>query len=144
MILYRWHSWLNMSKKDLAWHKQDVADELAELQDAVGLIDRWSEKSDVVYTVTRGRWTGHQIDFPLRNRDYIQGLIYMYPKYTLRFLFFRRAGKKVDPSSNIRQVRNPKKLHKLHHISNLYNLPSEEFTNVCQKQYRYWRFFLPK
>lgn len=144
MILYRWHSWLNMSKKDLDWHKQDVADELAELQEAVGLVNRWSEKSDVVYTVTRARWTGHDITYPLAKRHIAQGFIYMYPKYTLRFLFFRRAGKKIDPNSNIRQVRNPKKAHKLRHIAEKHGLPPDEFVQICQNQYRYWRYILPK
>lgn len=144
MILYRWHSWINPSKKDLAWHKQDVADELTELQEAVGLIDRWSEKSDVVYTVTKARWSGHDLDYPINKADQLLGYIYMYPKYTMRFIFFRRAGKKIDPSSNVRQVRNPKKAHKLRHIAERHDLPPDEFVAICQKQYRYWRFIIPK
>lgn len=135
---------MNQSKKDLAWHEQDVADELTELAEAVGIIDRWSEKSDVVYTVTRARWTGHELEYPICKRDQVLGFMYMYPKYTLRFLFFRRAGKKVDPSSDIRQVRNPKKAHKLQRIAEKHNLPANEFVLVCQKQYRYWRFILPR
>lgn len=144
MILYRWHSWLNMSKKEREWHLQDIADELYELRESTGLINCWSEKSDVVYTVTRARWTGHNVDYPIGKKDQILGRIYMYPKYTMRFIFFRRAGRKIDPSVKIRQVRNPKKTHKLRHIAEKYNLPPDEFVVVCQKQYRYWRFVLPK
>lgn len=144
MILYRWHSWLGMRKKDLAWHQQDVADELAELQEASGLIDRWSEKSDVVYTVTRARWSGHNVDYPINKLDTALGLCYMYPKYTTRFLFYRKAGRKIDPKSDVRQVRNPKKVHKLQLIAERYDLPPEEFIAICQNQYRYWRFIIPK
>ena len=133
-----------MNKKDIDWHKQDITDELAELEEAVGFVDRWSEKSDVVYTVTRARWTGHDIAYPIGKKDQLLGRAYMYPKYTLRFMFFRRAAKKVDPTSDIRQVRNPKKAHKLYHIAEKHGLPADEFVKTCQKQYRYWRFIIPK
>jgi hypothetical protein len=144
MILYRWHSWLDMSKKDREWHLQDIADELYELKESTGLINCWSEKSDVVYTVTRARWSGHDVDYPIGRKDQVLGRIYMYPKYTMRFVFFRRAGKKLNSTVQIHQVRNPKKIHKLRHIAEKYNLPPDEFVVICQKQYRYWRFVLPK
>lgn len=60
IIIHRWHTHLDMPKHDLAWHEQDVADELQELQEARGLIDRWSEYSDICYTYTRARWSGRQ------------------------------------------------------------------------------------
>lgn len=144
MKKYIWHTWLGMPKKDLAWHQSDVADEYAELEEANGFIDRWSEKSDVVYTVTRARWSGHKLEYPMGKKDILLGAIYMYPKYTMRFLFFKRAAKKIDPTINLRQVRNPKKAHKLHHIANKHGLDPQKFEEVCVKQYRYWRFILPR
>jgi spore germination protein GerM len=50
---------LNMPKYDEVWHQADLADELAEYEKATGLIARWSELSDIVYTCTQGRWSGH-------------------------------------------------------------------------------------
>ena len=43
----KWHNKLNMPKYDEEWHKQDMADELAKYEEAHGLIDTWSELSDV-------------------------------------------------------------------------------------------------
>lgn len=60
MHFHLWHSMLDMPKHDDAWHRQDVADEMKELAEAKGFFWRWSERSDVVYTVTRARWSGHR------------------------------------------------------------------------------------
>lgn len=46
---------LNMPKYDEDWHKKDMADELAEYEEASGFIDTWSELSDVAYTYTSGK-----------------------------------------------------------------------------------------
>lgn len=42
-LINKWHDMLNMPKYDEAWHTQDMADELAEYEEAHGLIDTWSE-----------------------------------------------------------------------------------------------------
>ncbi|MBP9738217.1 hypothetical protein KBD20_00860 [Candidatus Saccharibacteria bacterium] len=144
MKKYPFHEWLAMPKESKTWHEDDIADEFSELQEAKGLINKWSELSDVVYTVDRARWSGHTFDYPIPGHTVAIGYLYMYPKYTMRFLFFRRAGKKLDPISDIRQVRNPKKVHKLHHIAKKHNLDPKKFEEICTKQYRHWRFVLPK
>lgn len=138
----KWHDFLDMPKEDKAWHENDIADEYKELEEARGFINRWSEYSDVVYTVTRGRWSGHDLGSPLSTGKFIYGSIYMFPKTTLRYLFFRRAGKKARAKQPLREVRNPKKTHKLHHIAKKYDLDPEEFALICKKQLRYW--LLPK
>lgn len=137
-MIYRWHTWLNMPKKPLEWHQQDMADEVLEYQTAKGLIMKWSELSDIVYTQTRGKWSGHDIQFPYSKLRYYVGCIYMYPKMTGRFVFFRRAGKKCAASRPLHEVRNPKKIHKLHHIAEKYDMDKEKFQKVCEKQLKYW------
>ncbi len=125
----KWHNKLNMPKYDEVWHKQDMADELAEYHKATGLIDTWSELSDVAYTYTRAKWSGHTtIDFPLSKIQLFVGIIYMFPKYTLRWRFFRELGHQFDKNLNISEVRNPKKLKKLKNIAEKYNLDPNEFT----------------
>lgn len=133
-----------MPKENRDWHEQDVADELQELQEAIGFVDRWSEKSDVVYTVSRSRWSGHKFSYPLNKLDVVQGFMYMYPKYTMRFLFFRRAGKRLNKDADIRQVRNLKKDQRYLHIAQQNHLDPYKFEQICNKQYRYWRFILPR
>lgn len=138
-ITYKhWHDILDMPKKTKKWHEDDLADEFTELDEAKGLINRWSEYSDVVYTLTRARWSGHDIVSPLTSGQIIYGSLYMFPKYTLRFLFFRRAGNKLGATRALREVRNPKKIHKLHHIAKKYNLDPDAFTEVCKRQLRHW------
>lgn len=66
-----------------------MADELAEYEEAHGFIDIWSELSYVAYTYTHARWSGHNgIDFPFSKVKLTIGLLYMIPKYTLRWRFF--------------------------------------------------------
>lgn len=124
---------LDMPKYDETWHKQDMADELAEYQQAKGLIDTWSELSDVAYTYTRAKWSGHTtIDFPLSRIKLAIGILYMFPKYTLRWKFFRSLGHEFDKNLNISEVRNPKKIAKLKDIAEKYNLDPELFTQKAQ------------
>ncbi len=51
----------------------------------------------------------------------------MFPKYTLRWRFYRVLGKKIDKNVKITEVRNPKKLEKLEYIAKKYNLDSIKF-----------------
>jgi len=127
-----------MPKYDLEWHINDLADEMAEYHEEQKLLKKWSELSDVVYTCTRGKWSGHEVEFPLKNWQYGVGTIYMFPKYSLRYAFFRRAGKKAGSAKKLREVRNPKKVHKLHLIAEKHNLSKEEFQQICEKQLKYW------
>lgn len=133
-----WHNFLDMPKKSKEWHIDDIAAEFAELDEAESLVDRWSEYSDVVYSVTRGRWGGYSLESPLTAWQFAYGSIYMFPKYTLRFLFYRRAGKKLNAKRSLHEVRNPKKVHKLHHIAKKYDIDPEAFAEVCEKQLGYW------
>lgn len=128
-LINRWHSMLNMPKYDEAWHKQDMADELAEYYEATSLIDTWSELSDVAYTYTRAKWSGHStINFPISKILLPIGILYMIPKYTLRWRFFRKLGHRFNKDLHISEVRNPKKIEKLRVIAEKYNLNPEEFT----------------
>lgn len=142
MMIHWWHSWLGMQKHDLHWHLQDLADEVKEYEEAKGCIDRWSELSDVVYTCTRGKWSGHRMKFPYSIAKFAWGMVYMFPKYTMRSLFFRKAAKRVDPTSDVRAVRNPKKPHKLHAMAQEFGLDPDVFEQECDRMLKYW--WLPK
>lgn len=127
-----------MPKRDREWHKQDMADELGEYNEEAKLIKKWSELSDVVYTCTRSAWSGHVLEFPLQRWQFALGVVYMIPKYTGRWLFFRAAGKKAGVGTVVHEVRNPQKTHKLHHIAEKYGIDRQEFQTICEKQLRYW------
>ena len=136
MIINYWHTMLDMKKYDLEWHRNDIQDELKELEAETNLINRWSEYSDVAYTFTRAEWAGFKLDLPISRLHLTVGLIYMIPKYTLRWWFFKRAGKQFDIT--IHEVRNPRKIAKLHIIAERYNIEPKKFEQVCAHQLRYW------
>lgn len=140
--LHKWHDLLAMPKYDEAWHRADLADELAEYHEAHGLIDTWSELSDLAYTYSRAQWSGHSnIDFPFSRLQLLVGIVYMLPKYTLRWRFFRALGHQFDSTLHISEVRNPKKVAKLAVIAEKYDLDPDEFTARARQLMRY-RIFL--
>lgn len=140
MIVRLWHALLRMEKKTAAFHHQDLADELAEYEEAKGqgIIARWSEMADVVYTYTRGKYDGKVDDlhFPLLWYQYLIGSLYMYPKYTLRWLYFVYIGKKFGKV--IHEVRNYKKIEKMHHIAEKYHIDPVAFVACAKKLSRIW------
>jgi hypothetical protein len=142
-LINKWHDMLGMPKYDEEWHRQDMVDELAEYDEASGFISTWSELSDVAYTYTRAKWSGHNsIGFPLSRIKLYIGIVYMILKYTLRWRFFRKLGHTFDKNLDISEVRNPKKIEKLTVIAEKYNLNPEEFTDRAKSLMRH-RIFLP-
>lgn len=132
---------LDMPKHDRAWHEQDVEDELQEFREAEGFLARWSEKSDVVYTYTRAQWSGHALPpFPLGAADFAVGAAYMFPKYTLRWLFFYLLGKRFGRNNKITEVRNPRKTTKLRDIAERNNIDPAEFEAAARRLSRFWPF----
>ncbi len=132
---------LDMPKKDFDWHQNDVADELQEFKEAKSLMDKWSELSDVVYTCTRACWSDHEnIKYPFSKISFYAGLLYMFPKYTLRWKFYRVLGKKIDKNVKITEVRNPKKIEKLQKIARKYNLDEKQLEAEAKKLMKRWIF----
>ncbi len=134
----KWHDALDMPKYDKEWHKNDIADEYKEYLDENNIIKKWSELSDVVYTHSRANWSGYKIDYPLNKVTIPIGLMYMYPKYSLRYLFYKRAGHKLNKKIHLKEVRNPKKIHKLKTIAQRNGLGEEEFVKTCQQLLKHW------
>jgi hypothetical protein len=123
-----------MPRHDLAWHENDIAEELEELHEARGIINRWSEYSDISYTYTRALWSGHKkISLPINYFLYLVGLAYMFPKYTLRWKFFHKLGKKLGAKNKVTEVRNPLKTHKLKEIAANYDLNADEFVSEANR-----------
>ena len=133
-IINKWHSILNMPIKDYYWHQADVLEELREFEEANGLINKWSELSDVAYTYTRAHWSGHKdIEYPLSKINFYVGLLYMFPKYSLRYGFYRVLGKKIDKNVKLKEVRNPIRAEKLEHIARKYKLDPVKFKIEAEK-----------
>jgi hypothetical protein len=137
-MIEKWHTVLGMERHDLTWYESDLEDELTEYHNERKLIARWSELSDIVYVCTRAKWSGNYIPFPFTKSLLYLGMIYMIPKYTGRWLFFRTAGRKLKAQTVVREVRNPKKTRKLHLIAEKNGIDAQAFQEVCEKQLKYW------
>jgi hypothetical protein len=102
------------------------------------MLYKWSEMSDVVYCYTRAKWDNCNVEFPLKWYHFALGTIYMFPKYNLRWYFFRRAGRKIGSKKELHEVRNPRKTHKLHHIAGKYDVDAEKLQKICEEQLKHW------
>ena len=127
-----------MRKHTKYWYKKDLADELAEYYQETTIIHKWSELSDVVYVFTRAKWNGYDIDFPFNRWQFLLGLIYMLPKYSDRFIFFKMAGRRAEAKKDLHEVRNPRRIRKLDHIAKKYEIDPSKFKAICEKQLKYW------
>src|SRR4051812_15539322 len=82
-LTFLWHSSLRMPKYSRKWHVDDIRDEISEYRELDSSARTFhssvsasarpvtlmhvSELSDVLYTVSRAHWTGHDISNPPRN-----------------------------------------------------------------------------
>ena len=134
-----WHDILGMPKYDRQWHVQDIKEEYEELLVARGWIEHWSEYSDVVYTLTRARWSGYvDVQSPINCLQFVYGSVYMFPKITLRFWYYQRAAKKAGYNGRVTEIRNPQKEHKVREIADKYGIDADAFVRVCRNQLKYW------
>lgn len=138
-LLSAWHGWLSQPKYNRAWHESEIAEELDDYFKTMNPVDKLSEAADVVYTYTRAKWYGYTVcDFPLSREAYVCGLLYMFPKYLSRYLFYKRAGAKVGVHGELRCVRDPRKKRKLYAIAQEADIDPDDFIKICEKQLRYW------
>lgn len=139
MLIHFWHSFLDMARKERAWHVERMMEEVEELKHARGFVMTWSEISDVVYDYTRARWGGYRdIQFPLPRWKFFVGVLYMIPKYTLRWLFFYTAGRRAGAKVPVHAVQNPRKEEKLRKIAVRNKLEPERFVRECRRLMRWW------
>ena len=77
---------------------------------------------------------------PINKIEYYIGLMYMFPKYTLRWRFYYILGKKIDKKLELREVRNPDKIEKLEKIAEKYKIDKDILVSESIKLKRKWLF----
>lgn len=137
MVIW-WFKLIKKPTKELEWVLEDIEGELTEFRQARGVINKWSELSDVVGCYDFARYSGHVVSIPFNKLYILIGSVYMVPKLSLRLLLFWRAGKKVDRKVSVKEYRNPKKIEKLQHIANKYNIDPIKFQIEVEKRLKYW------
>lgn len=134
----RWFDWLAVPrhKQDVAWHQEDQSSELKEFQEATSWLSRWSESSDVVFTNLRSHWDEVFLEFPLSRWRFATGYAYGLFKYTLRFLFYRRLGKKFG--KDVRAIRNPARIEKLRTLAEMHGIDPDTFVAEAKRMRYFW------
>ncbi|CAZ84861.1 unnamed protein product [Tuber melanosporum] len=141
-LLRRWHRMLGLSRQSPpSWYRDRLREELQERRTAKTSLRKFSETSDVIFSISRARYDG----FPVRtlppfvaSRDALL-YTYMLAKYTLRWKFYRTAAILCNaPCDKVREVINPRKDHKLDEVASRYQIDPVEFRRVGRQLRRVW------
>ena len=140
-FLTRWHKMLNLQRYPLPFHRARLAEELAEVDAATGVINRLSETSDVLFTISRSSFEGHPVAAvpPLTARN-APAYTYMLVKFTSRWGFYLAAAYLADRQrySAVREVVNPRKDEKLVAVAERHGLEPVGFSRVAVGLRRVW------
>lgn len=123
-----------------SWHVDRLREEKQELQEAVTLLEKLSEASDVLFSISRAQYDGFYIQpLPsLSDPKYTLAYLYMLSKFSSRCLFYITVSILFRAPHTVREVVNPTKIDKLHQVAIRHQLDPVQFTQMCQKLLRLW------
>ena len=142
-LLRRWHRMLNLPRQTPpSWYRDRLREELQERRNAKTFLEKLSETSDVLFSISRARHDG----FPIRNLPqfgatrHALAYTFMFAKYTLRWRFYRIAAKfcKAPHWDSVREVVNPGKDSNLRVVARRHNIHPEEFLNAGRQLRNVW------
>ena len=140
-LLTRWHKMLNLRRYPSDFHHRRLTEELAEQHAATGPINKLSETSDVLFTISRARHEGHPVGvLPPLCPSHAPAYAYMLAKFTSRWGFYRTAAYLSGPRRRnaVREVVNPFKDEKLFDVALRHELDSRRFALVAVRLRRVW------
>ena len=117
-------------------------EELRERRAAKGFLQRLTESSDVLFTISRAHYDGFPTrqlpPFSIRRHGLVYG--YMVAKYTLRGTFYRAAALLcgVPRCRSVREVVNPAKDSKLDEVAARNCIDPVKFRKVATGLRRVW------
>lgn len=139
--------WLNMlglpRQTPRAWHCDRLREEIRELQKANNGLEKLSEASDVLFSISRARHDGYNIR-PLPSffdRKYMLVYMYMIGKFSSWWMFFRTAALLCRAPHLMREVVNPAKDKKLRQVAVRHEIDPIRFEQVCQRLLHIWPLF---
>lgn len=153
-FLSKWHSFLSLKKQEPSWYAARLQEELFEhAATQPRTIARLSEKSDILYIISRAEHDGYPFASPKRSlsppgikifgpRRNAHEYGYMIGKYTGRWVFWKTAAgisRKLDMNSNnskrwdrVNEVINPNRENKIREVANRHEgLNEKRFIRVC-------------
>lgn len=135
VLLRRWHRMLGLSlQSPRSWYRDRLREELRERRLANTPLHKLSETSDVFFSISRAWYDG----FPVRELPrfvtsrYVLVYAYMLVKYTSRWKFYRTVATLCNAPhySQVREVVNPSKDHKLEEVACRHQIDPVEFKRI--------------
>ena len=124
-----------------SWYRERIREELYERRTAKSWLERLSETSDVLFSISRARYDG----FPIRTRPSLSchsaiPYAYMVIKYTSRWKFYQTAAFLCNAPCHrsVCEVVNPKKDTKLAEVARRHQIDSAQFRSVGGRLRTIW------
>lgn len=142
-LLRRWHGMLGLSRQSPpSWYRDRLREELRERRTAKTPLQKLSETSDVIFSISRARYDG----FPVRKLPpfvasrHVLLYSYMLAKYTMRWKFYRTAAIFCNAPRYdlVREVVNPGKDHKLGEVASRHQIDPVKFKRVGRRLRWVW------
>ena len=141
-VLIRWHRMLGLKQQSPpSWYRERIREELYERRTAKTWLERLSETSDVLFSISRARYDG----FPVRTRpsfSYRSAIPYTYMmvKYTSRWKFYQTAALlcKSPCHRSVCEVVNPQKDKKLAEVARRHQIDPAQFRSVGGRLRKIW------
>ncbi|EED18670.1 conserved hypothetical protein [Talaromyces stipitatus ATCC 10500] len=128
-----WHGVLGLQRqKPHSWHFDRLREEEQELREAQAYLEKISEASDVIFSISRAQHDGFNIQ-PLPSffdRKYMLAYPYMFGKFSSRWLFYITASLLCRAPHIVREVVNPTKNEKLLQVATRHQIDPVRFTRA--------------
>ena len=131
-LLRRWHRMLGLARQSPpSWYRDRLREELKERRDAKTFLEKLSETSDVLFSISRARYDGFPVQSlpPLRTTRHTLAYTFLLLKYTFC---------KAPHWGSVREVVNPGKDGNLREVARRHNIDPEEFVNAGQQLRNVW------
>ncbi|KAF9636602.1 hypothetical protein BFW01_g7498 [Lasiodiplodia theobromae] len=137
-FLHRWHAMLGLVRQSPAsWHEDRLREEIQERDAAITLVERLSESSDVIFTISRAQYDGFPVGDlpPLATLNNAPVYAFMLGKFTMRWAFYRTAAYLCGAPHwrSICEVVNPAKDSKLEQVALRHDIDPVVFVRVGSK-----------
>lgn len=141
-LIFAWHRWMDMPLESPQWYLDKIEGEITELVDARGCWARLSERGDVLYSYSRAEFDGIAVLGTYHAYLHLYIALYMVIKLTLRRLYYKRVGARMDPPKDMKALRNPQKDDNLRSLAIKHGYDEIIFLNTAKKIRSRW-LFLP-
>lgn len=146
VFTFFWMRALDLPKiSQTSWHRDRIREELLERRHAKPGLPKFSETSDVLFTVKRAHYDGTTLRplYLLTGVSLAPVYAYMIAKYTSRWCFFKFAAFACQfPNYNtVCEVVNPSKDHKVDEVAHRHNIDAQQFRQACRRLRQIWPLF---